>query len=831
MSVNLNTFQTVARSATFGSRDIVVTGEDEAAEAHLGRFGRVTVTKSDKDVNDATMAAFRKALSAQYGVFGEHAFDTVLGTRQQLHKSLRAGDIQRVLSQLEPLKEHRFINEIQRQVDTDPTLMQLGSAAKARVVNEISAAIPSLKATLRSCQTAEAMTKVVTDLIRAHTDPLVNELVPGGRISSLGANIGAGQVEKEPEPNAPTGLKRLKVSLKSMFGVKDASVEDRVRSGEIGVGMRINYGKNPILFEKLKTNGVEPGFIFKNDWSPDDTRGLMADVFSADSLASLQKLIDNAPAGSKLKEAADRNASFRELGLLVGRSHPLGVAFAAEYVLAKELENPDSPLCKAFNDAFPGLTVDDLFPADFNAEPSAEQKRNLVDVKSKLFAQIRDAVMHFDKADPAYGKCSVFHHFSDRNIAKLDYNENDRVFTRGAGSSGLLRLPERTSIKGGAVKGTFFRAFRLTTPTSASAGAVAEALANDLTRLMGVPAQELSIMRGQYSDGRPKMMLEAKFADGYHDFEDVYLKDGRIVPPTGEQVEPLGKYKAMFLVLADRDAVGSHGQNKGIRGGRFFAIDPGHSLEKNGKDLEIHDNLSFRDTKTVTLEKRFLNFSVFDDDTRFAKFQGVIQLRDLVASGKAHDLFIDYAKQFDSHQEGLTDSEVKIYKKVEERIEAMEKEFDANMAKLLDVFGPQISLYDALANDGAAMQEGAIETIENLEKLTSPTTWTSEHGEVELNHLEVIEKTRIPWSAHVEGDQLVYTSGKPIDDTAHGRILDALSTIGSASYHIDEKGGTVITIPKNEAAAFFAAFSENRVAAVTHPDEYAERSARLIQDT
>ena len=65
----------------------------------------------------------------------------------------------------------------------------------------------------------------------------------------------------------------------------------------------------------------------------------------------------------------------------------------------------------------------------------------------------------------------------------------------------------------------------------------------------------------------------------------------------------------------------------------------------------------------------------------------------MVASGKAHDLFIDYAKQFDSHQEGLTDSEVKIYKKVEERIEAMEKEFDANMAKLLDVFGPSHAVF------------------------------------------------------------------------------------------------------------------------------------------
>ena len=116
------------------------------------------------------------------------------------------------------------------------------------------------------------------------------------------------------------------------------------------------------------------------------------------------------------------------------------------------------------------------------------------------------------------------------------------------------------------------------------------------------------------------------------------LKDGRAVPPTnkdgtkGPDPEPLGRFKAFFLVTADRDAVGRRGQNKGFVNGKFFAIDPGHSLEGNGKYLEISDDLSFKDTYGSSTKPRFENFSVFDDDTRAAKFKGVLEMRELQKS-------------------------------------------------------------------------------------------------------------------------------------------------------------------------------------------------------
>lgn len=109
MPATVETFQHVANSAWFGSSDILVS-MDGKDEAKLGGF----IFSSGRKASDATMTAFREALSQKYGVFGEHAFDTVLGTRAQLHKSLRACDVKAVLSSLAVLKKIRYEGEISR---------------------------------------------------------------------------------------------------------------------------------------------------------------------------------------------------------------------------------------------------------------------------------------------------------------------------------------------------------------------------------------------------------------------------------------------------------------------------------------------------------------------------------------------------------------------------------------------------------------------------------------------------------------------------------------------------------------------------------------------
>ena len=833
MPIALETFQRLANSTLFSSRDIVATSNDSA---ELGRVGRFSVTSGAKDVNVATMAAFREALKNEFGVFGEHAFDTVLSSRSQTKKSLRACDVHSVMSQLAPLKEQRLMNEIMRQIDTSPDALALGPGGRRTMKALAESAMSENKARLANCETPGALANLAAMIVRQI-------------IAQAGTDHGltAGEIgpstfsEQEVAENEPTGLKRLQQGTKTDMGKSATSVEDRVKRGSLGAGMRVDLrAENPILFEKLKSNGVEPGFIFRNDWSRSDTRSLMSDIGSE---ASLQ-ILDDLKGSSDDLRAKCEGKTPREQIMLAGRAHPACMAAVAEYVLeqAVRLAADDSPAGQAArgrdgigalaNSLKARMGANDLAALSASLSGTGD-KALLVSVKKNFFPEIRDAVMGVrpqrddGTVNEHYSKSPIFRHFSDRHIAKLDYNEGDRRIRWASGSEGSFRLPERVGVKGGAFKGFFYRSFRLTSADDASCGAVAEALANDLTRLSGVPAQELSIVRGKYSDGHPKLMLEAKFANGYHDFDNYCLKDGRIVPPPAANGEPpvviedLGKYKAMFLLLADRDAVGSHGQNKGVVGGRFFAIDPGHSLEGNGKDLDIHDDFSFKD-KSIGLEKRFRNFSVFDDSTRFEKFTGILAIRDLQRSGKVDELFAAYRSQF--NVEHASAAEKPLFTKINARIDEMESEFRAQMNKLLSVFGPQLEFYDAFSDDEQAMRRPAIDTIDNLEKLTSPTTWTSAKGEVKLKHLEVVQSKRIPWTAHMDdGNNLVYESKAPLDAKARELLENRLRGKDVLTCEFDDKGHARISVAKGDADVLFEALSERHVMEDTHPDEFRER--------
>ncbi|MCR5221011.1 MAG: hypothetical protein K6E31_08485 [bacterium] len=327
----------------------------------------------------------------------------------------------------------------------------------------------------------------------------------------------------------------------------------------------------------------------------------------------------------------------------------------------------------------------------------------------------------------------------------------------------------------------------------------------------------------EYSDGHPKLMLEAKFAEDYKDMGKGYLKDGRIVPPNGQKLESLGKYKATFLVLADRDAVGSKGQNKGFSQGSFFAIDPGHSLEGNGKDLQIEDNLSFKDTHGFALTSRFANYSVFDDDTRFAKFQGILRLRDLENSGKIGNLFRDYRMAFDPDAPNIDPPEKKLRQKIIDEIDKKEKEFRENLDKIFEAGKLQLALYDSLQHESPEIQEKAIETIENLEKLTSPTTWMSKNGEVPLKHLEVIPETRNPWYGEKVGSNIVYRSRNAVSKQARANLEEYAKKSGAVlSFGISGEARLIFHISK--AAQKMDVFAESNVARTTHPEEAAARA-------
>lgn len=802
MGVSFERFAQLAQSTHFRSRDIVVNEQSNTA-----RLGNIVFSSGGK-ANKATMKAFREAMSKRFGVLGEHAFDTVLGHRQQLQKPLRSRDVYRVVSKLSVLKEKRFINELARQLDTSPKTQELSNEARILLRDYIKKA-PLYLCDLSECRTHADIARMADKRIQIAIASMKEHQKFGLKVDlSCKAMGDRQQVDSETRSDEATGLK----NLETIFKKCETSIEDLVKKGTLGVGMRINRSStSPVLLDKLKSNGVEPGFIYRNDWSLDDTRGMLADYTSQKSLDALNALKQKHPALAQKCEGLP----VREQIMLFGRMHPAGMSAVADYVIEKSMTNPNSSIYQAFCQQYP------------KNSPEQWQTIGFDRIKRDLFPQIRDRIMEVSPEDGAYKRSPIFKHFTERHIVKLDYNESDRVFTKKAASAGKFMRPER--IKIGRMMGQVYRLQTATTADKSSAGAVVEALANDLTRIAGVPSQELSIVRGQYSDGHPKLMLEAKFAEGYKDMENGYIKDGQIVPPNGEKVESLGRYKAFFLVTADRDAVGSRGQNKGfVKGqgnmpGTFFAIDPGHSLEGNSRFLEVDDNFSFKDTYGFSTKPRFKNFSVFDDDTRFSKFQGALNLRALQQSGKADQLFAQYRTAFTLNDATLSAEERQLRVAINAEIDKKEAEFKDSLAKILKVADNQFKLYDDLESEGPAFQEKAIETIENLEKLTSPTTWVSPKGEVALKHLAVIPETRVAWRAHVEDGNLVYHCDQPLSELAKTQ-LRAFAASANAQLEIDAEGCAKLTIAKAAADTAFTVFSEKNVASVTHTEEAAARA-------
>ena len=843
MPLNVDTFQSIAKSALLSSRDIAVHGEGEQATARLGNY----FFSQSKKVNDATMAAFKSALEAKYGVFGTHAFDTVLGARQQLHKSLRASDVRETLSKLETIKRTRYIGELSRQLDTSPKFRELSEGMRALVRSAISAS--PVSGNLKRCETPADLSRLasarIDEAIHNAKDFVAQKKAtnPNYNVDTDTHVLGERKVtETEAGATEPTGLRRLK----NAFRGNETSIEDKIKKGFLGAGMRVNRSNtNPVILEKLKTNGVEPGFIYRNDWSKDDTSGFLADVDSAASEAAMDALKQKNPALAEKCEGK----SLREQILLAGRAHPAGMAAAAELLIqeaAKLVQEakaqgktigemkgaPDSvkALATAIKNNFPNAN-DVAKLAKMENAPGTKQV--LGECKRELFTDIRDAVMgngpkNADGSDNAlYGRSPVFKHFNDRAIVKLDYNEGVKFSSGDTASAGTFMRPERVIV--GRKMGQLYRFTSRQSADKISAGAVTEALANDLTRLAGVPSQELEIVRGQYSDGHSKIMLAAKFANGYKDMEAGMLKDGRAVPAPpgkdgvkGPDPEPLGKYKAFFLLTADRDGVGKRGQNKGFIDGKFFAIDPGHSLEGNGKYLDISDDFSFKDTFGHSSKPRFNNFSVFDDDTRFAKLSGLIELRKTAESGAFEKLFNDYKAAFDPKEEGISPDEKKLRERICADIDKKKAEFDQQLSRLLKIGSVQLNLHDALADRGPAVQEKAINSISHLEMLTSPTTWVSKHGEVALKHLEVKPETRIPWRAELVGTDLVYHCSKPLDGSTV-RLLQSLAQNAGVKYTYDNWGNSRLVVPQEAAEKFFAVFSEEKVQQITHPEEYQAR--------
>ena len=168
-------------------------------------------------------------------------------------------------------------------------------------------------------------------------------------------------------------------------------------------------------------------------------------------------------------------------------------------------------------------------------------------------------------------------------------------------------------------------------------------------------------------------------------------------------------------------------------------------------------------------------------------------------------------------------------KEILKNVDTMVAEFTTQIDRILDACDAQLKLYDELKPDGPEVQKNAIEMIENLEKLTSPTTWKSPKGEVNLKHLAVLPDTRIPWSAKADTINITYKSSKPMDLTNQTRLMHYAQQAG-IQCTFDSKGFATIVVPRETPEAAFSAFSEDKIAEGLYPDEARLRRAAVATD-
>ena len=789
--------------------------------------------------NREVLKNFRAALSQRYGVFGEHAFDMVLGDRLNKGESLQERDVQNVsdlldadANKLNPspsrmkLVESRFRDEVARQVEAHPLIVENGHGdeIRSRILNRFNASKNNERYDLAGMKSHAELSQHVSSLIAKEMQAILAETV--------GKKDGQPQVDRQEAParqeadedNLVMGLRSLKKGV--MFSGSETSVEDRMRSGTLSTGMRVNAQGEKFVLEGLKEHGVEPGFLVTNDWTAEQTKEMMKPGTYLDGAAKnvLTKLKLKWKDDEELKQLKQKHfGEIRDALKNLFKDFSSADMRRLDGSSAKKLSMTHEWTDEQTNEMMkPGTFLDD---AAKNVLTKLGLKwkddKELAKLKQQHSAQIRDELTNqfMNRLDGSSAK-----KLCDRHIIKLDYNEKDQLH-------GSLRLPARS--RGGDPKKGWQKVplIRLigrlihdighrTTVDKASCDAVREALANDITRALGIPTQDLEIVRGQYSDGRTKLMLKAKFAKGYKDFGTEFIKDGRLANLDKQGVDEnakkigIGMYKTAFLLLADRDAIGGHGKNKGMVDGKFFAIDPGHSLEGSGKALEIRDDFSFKDTKASKTRSRFENFTVFDDSNRSQKLRG---WRDIV---KAHEncvkIFKSYQEEFAPGAADEPDHKLKV--KISENLKSMFAEFEENYTKMKAVFHEQVQLHaDITEAKSEDVADQVIDAIENLERATSPVRWKSAKNEVELNHLEVIHETRVKWSAKY--DKKAKTVVFSTDANLSKELLRGLRSYfdGGFEKNPTKSGvGARIEIPIDRLQAFLDKFTEDEVRKVFH---------------
>lgn len=571
-----------------------------------------------------------------------------------------------------------------------------------------------------------------------------------------------------------------------------------------------------------KAKGVEPGFTALKDWHPEDDAKLLDPQHNLNT-AARQWLEDRLHGNLKDERlldtlqtsidtlAADGNRSAAQTSLLQGmRDFP-----AADGMLAfmqcrdKELVNEITQM----------------------SLQSIVAEKDSLDVP--LYQSLKD---HLMQTQPK---------FTDKHYIKLDYYEANKTLL------GNYTIPyAKTKALGGIpVLGNLLHKLgKIISPREINQGAVNEKLANDLMQVLGMKTQTLDLIHSSYKDGTPKLLLDGTHISGFNDFDgeknatqgSVYIKDGVLVKntrlpsdPPGEfngppalhsDIKDLGDKKVMMLLLADRDALGSKGGNKGFVGDQFFAIDPGHALESKllSKRGDVHSDLSF-DPASSLASKDYKNFSIFDQSTFAEKMAGVRKLQQLQGSDSA--LFDAYTEEYgpENGHEALN---------FREQLRKTQEQYIGRRNDILHTFSSRLAVDNYHFGDSIDSnpelkrnyRDQTLNLLDGLEKLTSTTVGTAQGKKNGLRlTIPQIQKPehRKAWDVRQNDEHIEFTfDGKAAEAQ---KILKTLEDYGSqlanppAPYTIQSsKGQITLSVPREKILLAQSALSYSQIMQYKH---------------
>lgn len=600
-------------------------------------------------------------------------------------------------------------------------------------------------------------------------------------------------------------------SFGPQFGVRFAS--------QAAPGTTLNGYR--VLGDKAK--GVEPGFTALKDWQADDDAHLRQPGHALHG-AARQWVVEQMRAG-------------------VGPHCPVlaEIVHAAVELLAREGvgDAARADMLKAMQDPQKGK-LHFLMCTDRQLvnEISERALTLLVENDSPIeTAHVHDALkQHLLETQPK---------FTEKHYIKLDYYEANKSLT---GNYTIPYAKTKTIGYFPVVGNLLHKLGKSISPREINQGAVNEKLANDLMGVLGMKTQTLDLVKATYADGTPKLMLDSTHIQGFNDFDgkkdaakgSVYIKDGVLVknsrlptdlpgefngpPQLHAGIEELGDKKVMMLLLADRDALGSNGGNKGYVDNQFFAIDPGHALEEKllSKRGDVKSDLSF-DPASAIKRNDYKNFSIFDQSTFAQKMEGVRKLQQL--QGRDSALFDEYAKQYgpENGSEALD---------FRDQLLATQAQYIGRRNDILQTFSSRLAVdnyeFGAQVDNDPALKRNyrdqTLNLLDGLEKLTSATVGRADGKKdgVRLNIPQVRKPAdRKAWDVRQNGDNIVFSfHGKPAEAR---KMLETLrdfcrqtSVQSLPDFATDGAGAITLSVPRDQILQAQSAVDYSRIMQYKH---------------